>query len=54
MNLDSIEARAAMRGWLWCVGAAAVLSVPVLGPLWPTLAVGGGLLMTWRYVRRSH
>lgn len=49
---DDPAAQAAMNAWLLCVVTAAILSIPVLGPIWPTLAVGGGIWMASRSARR--
>ena len=51
VNLGSIEARSVMKSWLWCVATAAALSIQTLGPIWPTLAVAGGILMLRRFFR---
>ena len=46
------EAQAAMRRWWICVATAAILAVPILGTAWPSIAVVGGWLMTYRFARR--
>jgi len=49
--LGSSEAQAAMKNWFLCAATAAILSMPVLGVLWPTLAVSGGIWMAYRFAR---
>lgn len=52
VDLGAPEAHTAMKNWFLCAATAAILSMPVLGVLWPTLAVSGGIWMACRFARR--
>jgi len=53
MDFSSPAARATTRAWLLCMVSAAILSLPLLGTVWPTLVVAGSWLMIRSYSRRN-
>lgn len=52
INQGDGGADSSLRGLWLCVSAAAVLAIPILGTVWPAVAVAGGWLMNRVATRR--